>query len=107
MTEDNDAEGGESNGSWRDALAMVVPLVVMFLLVVVVFGGFSGYMDHLEAQGTEAVCEEQWGEASEYVGDTGFTSDTGICDTPEGQKYVDTEMAPVGVGTFLDYVGLG
>lgn len=100
---DEEQDGDSKTGLLGAVIMFSVPIILILALFTLLFG-FMGYMDYLEERGTEQACIERYGEGSEYVGDTGFASQTGVCDTPEGQKYVDIQTAPVSIGTFADYV---
>lgn len=102
--QDKSQDSDGDRGGFLSFLIVIGPVFLVFALMVALLLGMMGYMDFLEERGTEQACIERYGDGSEYVGDTGFASNTGICNTPDGQKYVEIQMASIGPGTFADYV---
>lgn len=101
QNEQKDDDGEPSNWVAFALLAAAIGLLVgLFLLL----GGVWGYFDYLMQEGSQQACENKYGEKAEFVGDTGFASETGVCDTPDGQKYVELETAPMNLETLQEYL---
>lgn len=102
-TRTNQHESDDSESLLRTFAALGAVFVV-FMLFMLTVSLMWGYMDYMEAQGTEQACQDKYGESAEYVGDTSAFGGSGICDTADGQKYIDSETAPMSLGSFGDYL---
>ncbi len=79
---------GDQDGEKSGLVPMVLATVVLVIGIVIMFTFLGVIWDAGDVAG-ERICTEEYGQDATYIGDTGFGSSTGICETDGEQRYID------------------
>lgn len=94
-----------SNSDLRSALSLAAVMVigVSGLMSIVIVGSYPTY---LADKGNQNACEDAFGPDATYVGTTGAGMEQkgALCQTNDGLKVVESQMAPMNFQTTKDYL---